>query len=114
MADVHVMETSGGRTRLVLHVSIPVANNAAGVAYRTALINSNIGGMTSLPDGDGTNGTISAAEKASLASGALYEAVVSIKRADVTGPGLNALFAKQAPEIRTELQGRLVNFGGSV
>jgi hypothetical protein len=114
MADVHVMETSGGRTRLVLHVSIPAANNAAGVAYRTAVVNSKLGGTTSLPDGDGTAGTISAAEKASIASGALYEATVSIKRADLTVQGLNALFAKQAPEIRGELQGRLASFGGTV
>ena len=73
MADIHVLETHGGLVSVVLHIPVPDANNTVGVAWKTALLNSGMGGNTSLPDGDGTNGTISAPEKTLIESGELYE-----------------------------------------
>lgn len=75
MANWHSLSgtVDGNSFLIVYHVPIPIANNRASVSYRTALVNSGIGGKTQLPDGDGTLGTISAAEKTSIQSGALYE-----------------------------------------
>ena len=66
MANIHVLESPApGRFRVAYHVAIPASNNPAGVAWRTAIVNSRDATrpVTVLPDGDGTNGTISAAEK---------------------------------------------------
>lgn len=75
MANWHALtgDAFGNTYTVVYHVPIPSANNRVGVNYRTALVNSGLGGTTRLPDGDGTGGTIAAAEKTSIQSGALYE-----------------------------------------
>jgi hypothetical protein len=75
MAIYHVLTGSGDGNSfdVVFHVAVPNAANRAGISYRTALVNSGMGGATSLPDGDGTGGTISAAEKAQVQAGAVYE-----------------------------------------
>lgn len=112
MANTHVLEqTTPGRFRVVYHVAIPATNNAAGVAWRTAIVNSRDATrpVTVLPDGDGTNGTISAAEKAQLTSGALYEVVREEK--GQTGAGINAMFAQRSAEVLAALQARLSQFG---
>jgi len=112
MANVHVLEqTAPGRFRVVYHVAIPATNNAAGVAWRTAVVNSRIAGqaVSVLPDGDGTNGTISAAEKAQLTSGAVYEVVREEK--GQTGAGINAMHAQRSAEVLAALQARLAQFG---
>ena len=43
MSNIHVLEATGGRVHLVMHVAIPVGNNSAGVPWRTALIASDKG-----------------------------------------------------------------------
>lgn len=75
MANWHALTGTldGNSFRIVFHVAIPSATNAAGINYRTAIINSGIGGKTVLPDGDGTGGTIGATEKAAIQAGSLYE-----------------------------------------
>ena len=115
MANIHVLESvAPGRFRVAYHVAIPATNNAAGVAWRTAIVNSRDATrpVTVLPDGDGTNGTISAAEKAQLTSGAVYEVVREEK--GQTGAGINAMFAQRSAEVLAALQARLAQFGRNV
>ena len=111
MSNVHVLTQRNGVIRMAFHVPIPNSSNPRGVNYRTALINSRIGGQTSLPDGDGTGGTISTAEKTSVISGAVYEYVIDIKRAPTTNAEVDALFTKISGEVQAGLQAQLDNFG---
>jgi hypothetical protein len=89
MASYHVLtgQDDGNAFRVVFHLPIPVANNRAGVAYRTALVNSGLGGTTTLPDGDGTGGTISAAEKTQVQAGQILEHAENFP----TNPGESAV-----------------------
>jgi hypothetical protein len=73
MANMHVLAMDGSTARVLLHVAAPVGNNAAGIPWATAIVRSGMGGTTALPDGDGTGGTISAAEKAQILIGAVVE-----------------------------------------
>jgi hypothetical protein len=75
VANWHALTGSpdGNSFRIVYHVAIPATLNRAGISYQTALVNSGLGGKTTLPDGDGTSGTISAAEKTQVQAGSLYE-----------------------------------------
>ena len=74
MADIHVSKGgSDSHYHIIMHLPSPGGNNSVGVAWSTALVNSGLGGSTSLPDGDGADGTISTAEKASIEAGTLYE-----------------------------------------
>ena len=118
MANIHVLESPApGRFRVVYHVAIPASNNAAGVAWRTAVANSRPTGANAppisvLPDGDGTGGTISLAEKAQLVSGEVYETVHDEK--GQTGAGINAMFAQRSAAILAALQARLAQFGRTI
>jgi hypothetical protein len=118
MANYHVLTglPDGNAFRVVFHISIPSANNRAGINYRSALINSGLGGSTVLPDGSGTGGTISAAEKTQIQSGAVYEHVEEVN----TNPGesaadyktrLDALHAQRVNQIQDYLSKRLTYFG---
>ena len=119
MADYHVLTGSpdGNSYQVCFHLPVPGAgNNRAGVQWRTALINSALGGQTVLLDGDGTGGTISAAEKAEIESGAVFE----VSEAFDTHPGETALqlrdridarHAALATAVSAQLQGRLSYFG---
>jgi hypothetical protein len=62
-----------------------------------------------LRDGSGTDGTISAAEKAQIVSGAIYEAVREEK--GQTGAGITAMFAARSAEVLAALQARLSQYG---
>ena len=84
MADIYVLTGNNSNTwTLVMHFAVPNVNNAVGINFRTALVNSGIGlntetgRRTILPTGDDTGGTISAAEEALLDSGARFEHVSS-------------------------------------
>jgi hypothetical protein len=115
MANTHVLEQlAPGRFRVVYHVAIPATNNAAGVAWRAVIVNSRDATqpVSVLPDGDGTGGTISAAEKAQLTSGAVYEVVREEK-----GQGaatLAAQFAQRSAEILAGLQARYAQYGRNI
>lgn len=76
MADVHILDGPDGKLRMVCHIPIPAGNNSAGVSWSLALKNSALVSQTVLKDGDGTAGTISAAEKTALENGTLFEAVI--------------------------------------
>ena len=115
MANSHILEqTAPGRFRVVYHVAIPATNNPAGVAWRTAIVNSRDATrpVSVLPDGDGTKGTISAAEKAQIVSGEVYEVVHDEK--GQTGVTINAMFAQRSAEVLAALQARLSQFGRTV
>lgn len=119
MADYHVLAGSpdGNSFLVVHHVPVPGAgNNRAGVPWRTALVNSGLGGKTVLPDGDGTGGTVGAAEKAQILAGAVYEVAEQVS----THPGETALqlrdridarHAALVAAVQADLQGRLTYYG---
>lgn len=77
MADIHLLTGGAGEWSVVLHFDIPNTSNAVGINYRDALVTSGLGGTTSLVDGDGDGGTISAAEKTQIEAGQIYEHRVS-------------------------------------
>ena len=110
--DYHILtgQDDGNAYMVVHHIPIPVANNRAGISYRTVLVNSKIGGSTALPDGDGTGGTISTTEKLQITTGELFEYVESFN----TYPGETALQLRDRVDIRfndltTILPGKLQN-----
>lgn len=119
MADYHVLTGSadGNAFTVVFHLPVPGAgNNRAGVQWRTALVNSGLGGRTVLPDGDGTGGTVSAAEKAGIEAGAVHEVAEQVS----THPGetapqlrdrIDARHAALVASVQAELQGRLTYYG---
>ena len=68
MADMHVIDGDGNRGyKVAMHIAVPNTNNAVGVNYRTALVNSGLGG-TQLTEGAGA-GQITTAEKAQVDAG---------------------------------------------
>lgn len=118
MTDVHVLRrTTPGRYQLVMHFPVPAGNNAAGVLWSAVLVNSGLGGKTVLPDGDGTGGSISAAEKATIANGTIYEVVEEVdllsagaSSAQITAYA-DALYTRRLTEVQAELQAILSQFG---
>lgn len=110
MANSHILEQTGpGRFRVVYHVAIPATNNGAGVPWRTCVA-ANVGTIVSvLPDGDGTNGTIAAAEKAQIISGAVYEVVREEK--GQTLAAFAGMFTQRSAEILAALQARFSQYG---
>ena len=116
MARAHVLDTQGALTRVALHFTVPAGNNTAGIAWVTALLNSSLSKTTVLPDGTGSGGSISAAEKATLANGTVYEIVDSVD----LPPGMNtaqanafldAVHASRQTEVFALLQRQLAYFG---
>jgi hypothetical protein len=118
MADIHLLAGDGnGCWTVVMHIAIPSANNNAGVNWRTALVNSGLGGTTAMTEGDGTNGTISTAEKESIEAGAIYEHSRPFRLESATTgvpeqrAALRALYAQQDAIVIAEIQRRLKYFG---
>lgn len=113
MANVHVLQQlSPGRFRVVYHIAVPATNNAAGVPWKTCVA-ANLTNPTSvLPDGDGTNGTISAAEKALIASGAIYELVREEK--GQSAATINSMFSQRRDEVLASLQATYQQFGRTI
>jgi hypothetical protein len=117
--DYHVLTGTpdGNRFRFAFHVPVPgTGTNRAGIQWRTALIDSGLGGSTVLPDGDGTGGTISAAEKAEVEAGSVYELIRQID----TNPGetatqfrdrVDSLFPGIVSQTQAHLQNALSYFG---
>ncbi|KKN26051.1 hypothetical protein LCGC14_0878570 [marine sediment metagenome] len=116
MADITVLERdTHNRWRVAMHFPVPAGNNAAGVPWRGALVASGIGGTTVLPNGDGTGGTISAADKALIQSGALLEHVESV-RLGAGNPQAAAeeLYNSRKADKTAQLQARLNQYGRNV
>lgn len=107
--------------RLAVYVTVPNSNNTAGVNYRSAIINTGIGGKTALLTGAGTDGTITAAEVTAITAGSLYEEVVTLRISTYPGAfgsagwlaALDADIARIQTEVIARLQVRLAFAGGS-
>lgn len=123
---IHVLQKgSNGEHRLIFHFAVAAGNNsvpagAGGPASWQEAVAASLGGSptSALPDGDGEKGTISAAEAASIASGAVLERSYSFpvdsggttdaKRA-VT---LRAFYEQKKNQVATEIAAKLGYFGG--
>lgn len=118
MSDIHTLLTDeAGNVQLIFHIAVPNSNNSVAVNYRTALVRSGLGGTTRLIDGDGTGGTIAAAEKTSVQSGAIYEHLVMfpVATGGSTAPQLQAtiraLYATESAKVLAALARQLKYFG---
>jgi len=116
VANITVLERdTGNRWRVVMHFPVPSSNNSAGVPWRTALVASDIGGTTILPDGDGTGGTITATDKARIQSGALLEHVESVRLGDGDPQAAaEGLYNSRKTAKTLQLTDRLSQFGRNV
>jgi len=106
--------------RVVRHFDVPPGNNSAGVPWSDALVNSGQGGTTVLPDGDGTGGTISIAEKAFIEAGVIHEDVGDFRllsdggsSAKITGSA-QKLYKARNTEVQSELKAHLDLFGANI
>ncbi len=119
MTNWHVLDKNGPNFRIAYHIAIPNQNNGSGVNYRTAVINSKLGGTTILPDGDGTSGTLSTAEKTTILNGSVVERVVTLDPTQgnpaTSGAtmvaNINADFTANSQSLLDELQAKLIHFG---
>ena len=51
MSDIHILAgNTSGEWQAVFHVAVPDANNAVSVNYRTALVNSGLGGSSTMEE----------------------------------------------------------------
>ena len=123
MADMYVLTgNNANEWTIVMHFPVPNVNNAVGINFRTALVNSGIGlgedgRRTILPTGDDTGGTISAAEEALLDSGERFEHVGSF-RAESGGTSNAAIrsairefYAAKNTSVQQDIGSRLRYFG---
>lgn len=117
MADIHVLGGDGvDRWTLVFHFAVPDANNVVLVNYRTALVNSGLGGTTSMMEGTGP-GQITTAELAQIVAGELFEHSISPPLESGATDNTEMLAAARAMYARDEtqelakLQRRLKYFG---
>lgn len=111
MSNIHITTMDGNEVTAVLHFVIPGTNNQDGVPWRT--IAARFYGTTTLPDGDGTLGTISAAEKNSIVAGALVEQVLVFKLATglPTGAQMDARFTAEQTSFQQAMQARFAHYG---
>ena len=73
MADIHILTGNGRDTwTYAFHFLVADAVNAVGVNYRTALVNSGLGGTSMMMEGSGS-GQITTAELAQIVAGELFE-----------------------------------------
>lgn len=112
MANLHILlrDPAGSDIAAVAHVAVPVGTNSAGVSWQTAVVRSGKGGTTVLPDGDGTAGTIAAAEKASIVAGSLIEVPLTLRPQSILTGGqtaINAYLDAQFSAVSTDALARL-------
>src|SRR5262245_64243657 len=105
----------GNTYEVIFHIPVPAGNNRAGVAYPVALIGSGRGGTTVMKEGTG-QGEITAAEKAQIESGTIYE----VTEPFATNPGeamnvarnrIDARFNQLLIEVPAKLQNALAYWG---
>ncbi len=120
MSDIHVLDggIDGKSWRVAMHFDVPDTDNNVGMNHRAALVASGIGGETVLPDGDGTNGTVIAAEKALIESGGRYEHVVTIPALESGGTtsaqlrtSIRHFYGRKKTDVLNGLAMRLKYFG---
>lgn len=112
MSNVHILTVDGPEVTAIMHFAVPATNNTPGVPWRTIAVRV-YGGVTGMPDGDGTGGTITAAEKSSIASGALVEQTRTMKlgTSNPSGAQIDAAFAAEQTAFQADFQLRYVRYG---
>lgn len=120
MADMHVMTGDGKSWDVIFHIAVPDANNTVGVNWRTALVNSGLGGTTQLTEGVGpelAQGRISSTEKAQVEAGELIEKRIAF-RVEGNGNSLAAVranlrtrYTRVSAAVLADLQAQLKYFG---
>lgn len=104
MSRLHILANK----QCALHEPVPAGNNAAGVPWRTALINSGMGGTSVMTVGNGA-GQISSAEMAQIASGELREVVFTFENNPAwTAAQRNAAMDAQIDNVSRETQTDMV------
>lgn len=119
MADIHVLSGNGiDKWTLIFHFAVPNVNNAVSVNYRTALVNSGLGGTTSMASGAGP-GQMSGAELILIEAGELFEHSVSfpIESGSTDNAEMLAvsrqIYARDETRMIERLQRKLKYFGFS-
>lgn len=107
MAKVHVLERTQQGYRCVFHIPVPATNNPVGLPWRTALLRSRGAQTTALPDGDGTGGTISAAEKAQLLAWEILEVIEFVRAEGVPGGQVNAFLDAEFARVQAQQQAKI-------
>jgi hypothetical protein len=119
MGALHALTTQNGGIRIAIHITTPAGTNAAGVTWVLAYLRSHGTLTTVLVDGDGTGGTIAAAEKTSVTGGAVIELVDSFPlpsnwaalSAAQRNTAIDAWAAANQNELLLRLQDQLRYFG---
>ncbi len=117
MADIHILTgTSKDSWNVVLHIPVPNGTNHVGVNWRTALLESGLGGTTRLTEGT-EKWEITTAEKAQVEAGEVYEHPAQF-RVEANGlPDANIRlqlqewYATAKDQVITKLQSQLKYFG---
>ena len=111
MSSIHIVTVDGSEIAVVLHYAIPATANVGLVPWRT--IAARFFGTTSLPAGDGTAGTIAAAEAASITAGAIVEVSTTFKIGTNTpaGAALDAAFAAAQAAWLADFSARYNHYG---
>lgn len=115
MANMHMMGLDGTEFDVIFHFAVPNSNNTSGVNWQVVVLRMGYG-TTQLPDGDGTLGTISSAEKASIAAGALAEVRQRVKPTTAsfpTGAQLDAMFLAAQTAWQADMLLRYARYGGT-
>lgn len=108
-------DEQGNAFTIIFHIPIPAVNNRVGVSYRTALVNSGIGGRTAMVEGVAP-GHITTAEKSQIEAGELYEHVEVVHSSPGETPAqiatkIDTRFGELTAAIQTRLQNQLTYFG---
>lgn len=116
MSNIHVLEGQGNDYRAIIHIAVPVENNAVGVALRTALVNAGLN-TTMMTVGSGA-GQISSAEAAQIQAGEVYELMFTFSNNPAwTGPQRQAAFnqevSNRASIALADLRRNMAYFGHS-
>jgi len=113
MANVHILTIDGAEVLTVMHFAVPNTNNSSGINWR--VIAARVHGTTSLPDGDGTGGTISTGEKTSITTGALVEQMRFIKLGtdNPSGAQIDAAFTAEQSAFQTSFQAKYARYGAT-
>ena len=116
MADMHILAGGGDTFRVATHFAVPNQDNAVGVSYRTALVNSGQGGTTSMVEGAGA-GQITTVEKAQIEAGEVLEQVelLSVESGGTAPAQLRAaiqkLYASVEDRVIDQMKKQLRYFG---
>ncbi len=128
MADIHILQKGAdGQHRLVFHFPVAVGDNdvpagAGGtITWREAVVAALGGSPTSLlPAGDGSKGTVSAAEAAQIASGEVVERSYSypVDSGGTTdaerAASIRAFYTQKKAQATVEIAAKLGYFGATL